>query len=116
MYDRLLTLIRVDLATNEATISVRGRFTTTNYRALVPLIRRARALPGNPTVTVDVSRAATVEADATRLLLEACHSLPPHPNAHIDRHLNPHWVPDLVRVIGTVTPSDTSRVAPPVAA
>lgn len=112
MYDRLLTLIKVDLAINEATISVRGRFTTTNYRALVPLIRRARALPGNPTVTVDVSRAATVEADATRLLLEACHSLPPHLNAHIDLL----GTPDPVRVIGAVMLSDTSRVASPVVA
>lgn len=112
MYDRLLTLIRVDLANNEAMISVRGRFTTTNYRALVPLIRRARALPGNPIVTIDISRAATVEADATRLLLEACHSAPPH----ISTHQSQHSAPAPVRITGSAALPDTSRVASPVAA
>lgn len=74
MYDRLLTLIRVDLANNGATIFVRGRFTATNYRALVPLIRRAHALPGNPIVTVNITRASAVEPDAIRLLMDACRS------------------------------------------
>lgn len=104
MHDRLLTLIRVDLARNEATLFVRGRFTTTNYRALVPLIRRARALPGNPMITVDISRAASVDSGATRLLLEACYPIPPQMS------------PAPVRITAPKAPSATSHVAPPVAA
>lgn len=78
MYDRLLTLIRVDLTIHEATISIRGRLTTTNYRALLPLIKRAHALPGNPVVIIDLAPAASVDPHANRLLVEACHSAALH--------------------------------------
>lgn len=72
MSDRLLTLIRVDLIMNEATIRVRGRCTIANYRALVPIVRRTHAFTGIPVVVVDLARATTVDPDAVRLLRHAC--------------------------------------------
>lgn len=72
MYPRLRTLIRVDLSRNSVLLQVRGCFTTTNYRALVPMIRRAHALPGHPVVVVDITSAQRVDPAAASLLEDAC--------------------------------------------
>lgn len=76
MHPRLQTLVRVDLPAKSVVIDVRGSFTTTNYRGLLPLIRRAHALPGNPTVTVNLTRAPFTDSKAFELLTQACAVLP----------------------------------------
>lgn len=79
MYDslsyRLKALVKVDLSRHEATVIVRGWFTSTNYRGLLPVIRRAHALPGHPIVVVDHGSAAVVDPAAADLLEAACRSL-----------------------------------------
>jgi hypothetical protein len=77
MHPRLQALVRVDLSRSSAVIDVRGSFTTTNYRGLLPTIRRAHALPGHPSVTVDLTRAPFVDPKASELLMQACSALPP---------------------------------------
>lgn len=76
MHPRLRALVRVDLPGNSVAIDVRGSFTTTNYRGLLPLIRRAHALPGHPTVTVNLTRAPFTDPKAFELLMQACAALP----------------------------------------
>ena len=75
--DRLQARIRVDLLRNTATIFVRGRFTAINYRGLIPVIRRAHALPGHPLITIDITPTAGVDPLAADLLEAACGSLFP---------------------------------------
>jgi hypothetical protein len=76
MHPRLQALVRVDLSRSSAVIDVRGSFTTTNYRGLLPVIRRAHALPGNPSITVDLTRAPFTDPKASELLMQACSALP----------------------------------------
>jgi hypothetical protein len=81
MHPRLQALVRVDLSRNSAVIDVRGSFTTTNYRGLLPVIRRAHALPGHPSVTVDLTRAPFTDPKASELLTQACAALPSRTDA-----------------------------------
>ena len=81
MHPRLQALVGVDLSRNSAVIDVRGRFTTTNYRGLLPLIRRAHALPGQPFVIVDLTRAPFTDPKASELLTHACSALPSRTDA-----------------------------------
>jgi len=75
MYPRLQTVIKVDLAHNSAVLQVTGSLTTTTYRALIPMIRRAHALPGHPVVTVDLTFARLIDPAATALLTTAYRAL-----------------------------------------
>lgn len=90
MNHKLRALVRVDLMCSSATVYVTGCFTAMNYRALVPVIMRARALPTQPVIIVDVSQAKYLEQHAVRLLEDACQSLIP-----VDR-------PEVMRIIAPV--------------
>lgn len=81
MHPRLQALVRVDLSRKSAVIDVRGSFTTTNYRGLLPVIRRAHALPGYPSVIVDLTRAPFTDPKASELLTQACSALPSRTDA-----------------------------------
>jgi hypothetical protein len=76
MHPRLQALVRVDLSRSSAIIDVRGSFTTTNYRGLLPVTRRAHALPGHPSITVDLTRAPFTDPKASELLIQACSTVP----------------------------------------
>lgn len=77
LFDRLQALVRVDLSQHTATVTIRGSFTTTNYRGLLPVIRRAHALPGAPLVRVDLTHATRVHPAAVGLLEADCRALFP---------------------------------------
>ncbi|KNC17875.1 hypothetical protein AC792_13640 [Arthrobacter sp. RIT-PI-e] len=101
MYPRLRTLIKVDLTHRTAVLQVTGHLTTINYRALIPIIRRAHALPGNPSITIDTTQARFLDPAAIGLLKDACRKLSsPTPS---------HTVP--VQVIGALRSAEPHPAA-----
>lgn len=102
MYPRLQTVVKVDLVRNSVVLHVKGAFTTTNCRALVPMIRRAYALPGNPAVTVDITSAQRVDSAAGVLLTAACNTFSPGFGADT--------IP--IRLIGAGEIGDTGQLVP----
>lgn len=101
LFDRLQALVRVDLSRRTATITVRGCFTTTNYRGLLPVIRRAHALPGALSVTVDLCHATRIHPAAIGLLENECQAMFPH-TAHIPVRIISSRVPAISQ--GTTDP------------
>lgn len=71
MPHKLRLLVKLDTEPTTATLAVTGCLTENNCLALLPIIRRLRAMVDGMTITVDLSTAKHVEAAAVRILEEA---------------------------------------------
>jgi anti-anti-sigma regulatory factor len=105
---KLRALIKIDLEDRSAGIHVTGCFTSTNYRALVPVIRRAYALPGHPEVTVDISRAKHVDPSAAALLEAACAALSLPSPTRVIRIIKSEHMNQIASVAGLVPGNSAS--------
>lgn len=68
MNHKLSVLVQVDLERTCCRLSVTGRLTEINQQALYPLIHKARTLPSDIRVVVDLTSARGAEGDALELL------------------------------------------------
>ncbi|MDF9278859.1 hypothetical protein P4U43_13795 [Arthrobacter sp. EH-1B-1] len=64
MDHKLRVLVRLDVDRTAAVIAVNGCLTEINYRALLPIARRACALIGGLSVTVDLTGARHIEGNS----------------------------------------------------
>ncbi|GAB3552245.1 hypothetical protein GCM10027404_22510 [Arthrobacter tumbae] len=71
MNHKLRVLVRLDVDRTAAVLAVNGCFTEINYRALLPIARRACALIGGLSVTVDLTGARHIEGNAIGSLEQA---------------------------------------------
>lgn len=71
MEHKLRILIRLDFDRSSAVLAVNGCLTPENYRALLPVIRRASALIEGLNVVVDLRTATHVDGTAAEALNDA---------------------------------------------
>ena len=71
MAHKLRLLVKIDTTPSSATLAVTGCLTDENCLALLPIIRRLRALVNGMSVTVDLSTAKHIEASAVRTIEQA---------------------------------------------
>ncbi len=71
MAHKLRLLVKIDTNPSTATLAVTGCLTEENCLALVPIIRRLRALVDGMGVTVDLSTAKHIDASAVRTVEQA---------------------------------------------
>lgn len=75
MEHQLRVLVRLDIDQSSARLEVTGCLTGTNYRALIPIIRRAGSLVSGLGVIVDLNRARHIEDDGLNNLNQYCAEL-----------------------------------------
>ena len=71
MAHKLRLLVKIDTNPSTATLAVTGCLTEENCLALLPIIRRLRALVDGMGVTVDLSTAKHIDASAVRTVEQA---------------------------------------------